>query len=466
MAIDKKLYTQEIDATKTILQMCIILDKYVRMLIDSKEEKTDVTEKLKVIQNQINIIKTDVQNNTTDIATHTSAIAILNNQIISLNKLLENYKELNSANLQDLIKGSNDITVDLDPTQEHLIIKLDQDIKDNINNLDNNVTTLLSDVSDNTNNINIIKSPIAPILINSEGKLYLNFGDGLSVDDNGKLKSTGGAIINSYTVSGTYNYKYVYNINDGNDNKIIIPPIQSATDSFYMNSTYIGGYTTKPIGDTIVSGNSHFPTYFYNDNDTAKKIPVGIDYRAMNSRGDYINGSFQYNFMLPYLEYETNYNTSPIKYKMETIDYQDPKGGINNIQQPRLYLEYNENDFSVDSTNGKLSLKNTSNKIYNSYLKFISNNYPNLEFYFNVIANKPITAYDELLQYCKIKGEFMLFSGSTNINNENNIIKYIMAIIYLPNRENLNAQIILSNGKNERETIINSQLIHISTYEI
>lgn len=464
MAIDKKLYTQEIDATMTILQMCIILDKYIKMLIDENEDKDDVTKKLEVIQNQIAEIKINVQNNTTDIATHTNAIAILNNQIISLNNLLTNYKELNSVNLQDLIKGSNDITVDLDPTQEHLIIKLDQDIKDNITNLDNNVTSLLSDVSDNTNNINIIKSPILPIAINSEGKLYLNFGDGLSVDDSGKLKSTGGAIINSYTVSGTYNYKYVYNINDGNDNKIIIPPITAGTDSFYMNSTYIGGYTTIPIGDTIVSGNSFFPTYFYNDNDTSKKIPVGIDYRGMNSSGDYINGRFEYNFMLPYLEYESNYNTSPIKYKMETINYQDPKGGINNIKQPRLYLEYNENDFKIDNTNGKLCL-NSSNKIFISNFTYFNSAY-DLCFHFIVIANKQITSYEELLDYCNSKNRLIVFTGNSTIYINNNIIKYVCVIRYNTAIKNLRAEIISTDTQNEQETLLASQLSYTGSYEI
>lgn len=469
MAINKKLYTQEIDATMTILQMCIILDKYVRLLIDSKEEKTDVTEKLKVIQDQINIIKTNVEDNTNDVTIHTNSIIQINNQVTLLNKLLLNYKELNVINLQDLIKGSNDITVDLDPTQEHVIIKLDQDIKDNITNLNNNVTTLLSDVSDNTNNINNIKLPIAPISINSEGKLYLNFGDGLEVDNNGKLKSTSNVSINSITVSGSYNYKYAYSIND---NKIIIPPLQSNTSNFYMNSTYIGGYTTIPINDTIISGNSYMPTYFYNDNDITKKIPTGIDYRHINdTTGDYTNGGFQYNFMLPYLEYETKYNTSPIKYKMETIEYQDPTGGISNIKQPRLYLEYNENDFNIDVTNGKLQLNSSTKKQLNSSTKKYINYfiYANRKYggnidngtVFGLITEKEIKTYEELLDYCYKKNQPRIYFITNNFIMHYDPNYYMVSTIHYI-RNNGSVYIVLFDMINH--IYINEEISPIDVY--
>lgn len=471
MAIDKKLYTQEIDATMTILQMCIILDKYVRLLIDSKEEKTDVTEKLKVIQDQINIIKTDVQNNTNDITIHTNAITQLNNQITLLNNLLSNYKELNVINLQDLIKGSNDITVDLDPTQEHLIIKLDQDIKDNISNLDNKVSTLLRDVTDNTNDINNIKLPIAPIAINNEGKLYLNFGDGLSVDDNGKLKSTGGAIINSYTVTGTYNYKYVYSINDGNDNKIMLPPVNSGIAQHYKNATLFGGYITALVNDTLIAGNRFSPFYFYNDNDTSKKIPTGIDYRAMNpSTGDYTYGGFEYNFMLPYLEYESNYNTSPIKYKMESIEYSDPTGGITTLQQPRLYLEYSENDFNIDVTNGKLQL-NSPTKKYINYFRYYNTKYGagvSDGSVFGLITEKEIKTYEELLDYCYNKNKPFIYFII------NNLIMYYEPNYYIAStiryiRSQASVYIILFdmiNHKYINESMSTNNVYYLYSYEI
>lgn len=248
MAINKELYTQQIDATMTILQMCTVINEYIKLLIDTKEEKDDVTDKLKVIQDQIDIIKTNVQNNTSDITTNTNAIKQLNTQVTALNTLLANYKELNIVNLQDLIKGSDDITVDLDPTQEHLIIKLDQDVKDNINNLDNNVTTLLNDFTDNTNDINKLKSPVLPISLNTEDKLSLNIGEGLKVDSTGKLSVNilTKKYCNMFSFSTPiYGENFIFNFNIISENKI---------------TTYqeiIDFYKTKNINAIFIPGNSY-----------------------------------------------------------------------------------------------------------------------------------------------------------------------------------------------------------------
>ena len=184
MAINKELYTQEINATMTILQMCEVMNEYIKKLIDIKEDSTDVTDKLLVIQNQIDAIKLDVQNNTNDITTNKQSIISLNNLITQID---------NAIHLHTLIKGSNNVTVDLDPTQTYLVVDLDQDIKDMLTNLDNNVTMLLSDSADNTNDINLLKQPIAPLAIDSTGKLKLNIGSNLSVDNNGNLNAKGGS---------------------------------------------------------------------------------------------------------------------------------------------------------------------------------------------------------------------------------------------------------------------------------
>lgn len=170
MAIDKKLYTQEIDATKTILQMCIILDKYVRMLIDDKEDKADISEKLIVINNEILDLQNKLKNNTDDISSirdelleltnkitiitndinnlknltneNESNIAIIqsdieqiNTTIESIQTLLTGYKKLDVNNLHDLIEGSDNIVADINQTNNKIRIDLDQNVVDIIDNI-------------------------------------------------------------------------------------------------------------------------------------------------------------------------------------------------------------------------------------------------------------------------------------------------------------------------------------------
>ena len=170
MAIDKKLYTQEIDATKTILQMCIILDKYVRMLIAEKENKTDIIEKLNIINSEILNLQNKLKNNTEDITTiksellditnkitnitnditnlknltneNKSDIAIIqsdieqiNTTISSIQTLLTGYKKLDVNNLHDLIEGSDNIVADINQSDEKIRIDLDKNVVDIIDNI-------------------------------------------------------------------------------------------------------------------------------------------------------------------------------------------------------------------------------------------------------------------------------------------------------------------------------------------